>query len=79
MPLFESSRKAQSFGSSIALTLPALFAKVHELEKGSKVRVYYVLDGVLVVSCVDDEGAVAKRLMKLVDMLNEKVLKEGRI
>jgi shikimate kinase len=34
MPVFESSRKVQVFGSSLALTLPAMFVKVNEIEKG---------------------------------------------
>jgi hypothetical protein len=36
MPVFESSRKVQVFGSSLALTLPAMFVKVNEIEKGDK-------------------------------------------
>ena len=72
MPLFESSRKAQSFGSSLAMTLPALFAKVNGLEKGSEVRVFFGMNGVLVVSCVDDEEAVAERLMDLVSLLDKR-------
>ena len=72
MPLFESNRKTQSFGSSLAITLPALFAKVHELEKGSKVRLFFDLGGVLVVSCVNDESVVVERLMKLIERLDAK-------
>ena len=71
--MFESNRKAQAFGSSLAFTLPSLFAKVHEIEKGSKMKVLYGLDGVLVVSCVDDKEAVIENLMKLLDLLDKSV------
>ena len=35
MPVFESERKVQAFGSSLAFTLPALFVKANEIKKGS--------------------------------------------
>ena len=76
MPLFESKRKAQVFGSSLALTLPSLFAKVHEIEKGSKMKVFFGLDGILVVSCVDDKEVVIESLVKLLDLLDESVEEE---
>ena len=76
MPLFESKRKAQVFGSSLALTLPSLFANDHEIEKGSKLKVLYGLDGILVVSCVDDKEAVMESLMKLLDLLEKSVEEE---
>jgi len=50
MPVFESSRKVQVFGSSLAMTLPSLFVKANEVEKGSVSQVYYDLDGVLIAS-----------------------------
>ena len=54
MPLFESKRKAQVFGSSLALTLLSLFAKAHEIEKGSRLKVLYGLDGARVEAYVTD-------------------------
>ena len=50
MPIFESSRKVQAVGTSLALTLPALFVKANEIEKGAISKVYYNLDGVLIVT-----------------------------
>ena len=76
MPLFESKRKAQVFGASIALTLPSMFAKVHEIKKGTKMKVFYGLDGILVVSCVDDKEAVMERLERLLDLLDKSVEEE---
>jgi antitoxin component of MazEF toxin-antitoxin module len=70
MPLFKSSRKVQRFGTCLAVTIPATFAKVHELEKGSILKIFFGLDGVLVVSCDDDEEGLAKSLRKLLDGLD---------
>jgi antitoxin component of MazEF toxin-antitoxin module len=75
MPVFESSRKVQVFGSSLALTLPALFVKANEVEKGSVGKVYYGLDGVLVVSLVDDPKA-REGLMEILDKLNADCIKK---
>jgi len=71
MPVFESSRKVQVFGSSLALTLPALFVKANEVEKGQVGKVYYGLNGVLVVSCVDEPGALVKGLREIMTKLDE--------
>ena len=70
MPMFETSRKVQLFGSSLAITLPALFVKVNEVEKGSVGKVYFGLDGVLVLS-VAEKNMVRKSLMKLIEKLDE--------
>jgi antitoxin component of MazEF toxin-antitoxin module len=75
MPVFESSRKVQVFGSSLALTLPALFVKANEVEKGSVGKVYYGLDGVLVVCLVDDLKA-REGLMEIIDKLNADCMKK---
>ena len=75
MPVFESSRKVQVFGSSLALTLPALFVKVNEVEKGSVNKIYYGLDGVLVVSLVDDPRA-REGLMEIIEKLNADCMKK---
>ena len=58
MKVFECSRKAQAFGNSLALTLPAMFAKVNEIEKGSRLKILYELNGVMLVSMVDDPEAI---------------------
>jgi len=76
MPVFESSRKVQLFGSSLAMTLPALFVKTNEVEKGSVGKVYFGLDGVLVVSVVDDNQA-RKSLMKIIEKIDEICLNQN--
>ena len=73
MPIFESSRKVQTFGSSLAMTLPAMFVKANEIEKGSVVNVLYGLEGVLIVYSVDDPEAVRGYLNGIMDKLEEKV------
>lgn len=75
MPIFESSRKVQLFGSSLAMTLPALFVKANEVEKGSVGTVYYSLDGVLVVSVVDVPSA-REGLKKIIDKLEKEYSKQ---
>ena len=79
MPVFESTRKIQEFGSSLALTLPALFVKVHEVEKGSVVKVYYGLEGVLIVTWGDEPEALRKGLMEIINKLNKKVLEQNNM
>ena len=76
MPVFESSRKVQLFGSSLAMTLPALFVKTNDVEKGSVGKVYFGLDGVLVVSVVDDNKA-RESLMKIIEKIDEICLNQN--
>ena len=71
MPVFKSSRKVQTFGSSLAMTLPALFAKVNEIKQGSVLNVYYGLDGVLVLSSNEDEGSMKEIVEKILKDLDE--------
>ena len=73
MPVFESSRKVQVFGSSLAMTLPAFFVKANEVEKGSVMSVHYGLDGVLVISLRKDPEVTVRCLTKILDALEEKV------
>jgi antitoxin component of MazEF toxin-antitoxin module len=60
---FEGSRKVQVFGSSMAMTLPALFVKACEIEKGTELDVIYGLDGVLVVSSLKEPEALRDSLL----------------
>ena len=73
MPVFESSRKVQLFGSSLALTLPALFVKACEIRKGSEMEVLFGLDGVLVISDVMEPKDLLNKLLLIVENLEEKV------
>ena len=76
MPVFESSRKVQDLGTSLAMTLPALFVKVSEVEKGSVMKVYFGLDGVLIASKVDKPEVLIECLMKIMDKLEEEMRDE---
>jgi len=71
MPVFKSSRKVQAFGSSLAMTLPALFVKANEVEKGSMTNVYYGFNGVLVTSMVDEPEVIRKCLEEIMEKLEE--------
>ena len=73
MPVFKSSRKVQTFGSSLAMTLPAMFVKANEIEKGSVLKVHYGLDGVLVASWVDEPEELMKCLVEIMEKLGEDV------
>lgn len=73
MPVFESSRKVQIFGSSLALTLPAMFVKGNEIEKGSVVKVLYNLDGVLVMSYRENPETLVENLTTIIDKLCERI------
>ena len=73
MPVFESSRKVQVFGSSLAMTLPALFVKANEIEKGSILDVLYGLDGVLVLFNCEDPEKLRGCLADILQRLDEKV------
>ncbi|EMR74210.1 hypothetical protein MCGE09_00083 [Thaumarchaeota archaeon SCGC AB-539-E09] len=76
MPVFESSRKIQVFGSSLALTLPAMFTRMNEIEKGATVNVLYGLDGILVVADNKDSEDLQKCLLIMVENLEKKMKKE---
>ena len=74
MPVFESSRKVQLFGSSLAMTLPALFVKTNEIKKGQHMNVLFGLDWVLIMSQGNDQHAregLLKILEKLVDSISK--------
>ncbi|MHA1225628.1 MAG: hypothetical protein ACTSPV_02685 [Candidatus Hodarchaeales archaeon] len=73
MPVFESSRKVHGFGSSLAMTLPAMFVRAQEVEKGSVMRVYYGLDGVLVASGVHEPEALRRCIAEILEKLEEDV------
>ena len=79
MPVFESNRKVQVFGSSLAMTLPAMFVKANEIEKGTKMRVIYDLNGVLIVSKVENSNNILNLLINIVDKLKNKVNFEEHI
>ena len=73
MPVFESSRKVQVFGSSLAMTLPAMFVKANEIEKGSILDVLYGLDGVLVLFNCEDHEKLRGCLVDILQRLEEKI------
>lgn len=77
MRVFESSRKVQVFGSSLAMTLPAFFVKANEIEKGSVIKVHYGMDGVLVISKCEEPEVTMRCLTEMLDAMGEKVREQG--
>ena len=69
--VFRSSRKVHVSGSSLALTLPATYARANEIEKGAVLQVLYGFDGVLVISNNGDEEIV-DALRSMLDKLEKK-------
>jgi len=61
----------------IALTIPAMFVKVHELEKGREVNVLYNLDGVLIFCLEDDPEKVVQRIVEILDKMESKLNENG--
>ena len=73
MPVFRSSRKVQVFGSSLALTLPALFVKANEVKKGSVVNVLFDFDGVLVMYNCSDVNRLKECLLEIKNNIEKDV------
>jgi antitoxin component of MazEF toxin-antitoxin module len=78
MPVFTSSRKVLVSGTSLAMTLPAMFVKVSEIKKGSKLEVMYGLDGVLIIS-QSENLHVKEGLSKILKKLEENELSTGLV
>ena len=72
MTVFDSSRKVQTFGSSLAMTLPAFFVKANEIEKGSVLKVLYGFKGVLVLFNCDEPKTLRDCLNEIIQILEEK-------
>ncbi len=77
MPVFESKRKVQETGSSLAITLPVLYVRASDVKKGSKLKVVYDFYGVLIVSNDHDPGNMVKLVSGIVDEVKKK--NNGRI
>jgi antitoxin component of MazEF toxin-antitoxin module len=77
MPVFESSRKVQVLGSSLAMTIPALFVKANEVEKGQEVSVIFGLDGVLVLSSHEDYKMIRERLLNIIEGIEKRIVEKG--
>jgi hypothetical protein len=65
MPVFESKRKVQTFGSSYAMTLPMLFVKGNEIKKGLECNIIFGFNGVLLVSVTQDPRKITAGLEEI--------------
>jgi hypothetical protein len=75
MPFFKSKRKVQEFGTSLAITLPALFVKGNEITKGCDANTFFGFDGVLVATWLDDHQKLKKILNQIIEELDKKQFK----
>ncbi len=68
MPIFKSKRKVQSLGDSLAMTLPSLYTKINQINKGENLNIYYFTEDLLIVSNLDEsklEDSISEFLKKL--------------
>ena len=73
MPYFRSKRKVQRFGTSLAITLPALFVKGNEIKKGCDAITFFSFDRILIASWLEDKDSLKKVLKELLNEFeNEK-------
>lgn len=77
LKVFKSSRKVQGFGSSLAVTLPALFVKACDINKGANLEVVYGLNGVLVISDCSDPKRIQENVQSIFQELEAEKLEEG--
>ena len=71
MPLFKTSRKVQMFGTSLALTIPAMFVKINGIEKGDRLKVFYDLSGILILRDSKDQKELKKCLLDFIESLDK--------
>ncbi len=68
---FYSKRKVQKFGTSLAITLPALFVKGNEIRKGCDANIFFGFDGVLIATWFEDHDKLKKTLNDMVEELDK--------
>lgn len=69
LKIFKTTRKVQLFGSSLALTIPAMFAKINDIEKGKRLNLFYDLNGTLILANCENEEELTKCLINLLESL----------
>jgi hypothetical protein len=72
MPFFHSKRKVLKFGTSLAITLPALFVKGNEIRKGCAANTFFGFDGVLISTWIDDYDKLIKTLNEIIEELDKR-------
>ena len=77
MPLFKTSRKIQMFGDSLALTIPSMFVKINDIEKGKKMRIFYDLEGTLIIANCLNEEELKTCILKFLNTLEENISKRA--
>lgn len=72
MPFFLSKRKVQKFGTSLAITLPALFVKGNEIKKGCEAMTFFSFEGILIASWLDDYEEIKRTLVNMMAELERR-------
>jgi hypothetical protein len=78
MPLFKTTRKVQLFGSSLALTIPAMYAKINDIQKGERLSLFYDLEGILVLADCTNEEELKECLIGFIKSLEDKISQKRR-
>jgi antitoxin component of MazEF toxin-antitoxin module len=58
-------------GSSLAITLPAFFVKVNDIQKGSKVEAIYGLKGVIIITKLKNKKEIKNYLLKIIENMED--------
>ena len=58
-------------GDSLAITMPSMFVKVNEIKKGNRMRVFYDLDGTLVLTDCGNEEELKTCILNFLETLEE--------
>ena len=70
MPIIKSRRKVQSLGDSLAMTLPSLYTKINQINKGENLNTYYFTEDLLIVSNLD-EGKLENSILEFLKNLEK--------
>jgi len=76
MPVFKTFRKVQLFGSSLALTIPAMFVKLNDIEKGKRLSLFYDLDGTLILANCRNEDELKNCILNFLETLEKNASKK---
>ena len=59
------------FGSSLALTIPAMYAKINDIDKGKRLNLFYDLNGTLILVNCDSEAELVEKLISFLKTLEK--------
>ena len=71
MPIFKTKRKVLSLGDSLALTLPSLYTKINQIDKGENLNTYFITEDLLIISSLD-ESELEKGILEFLKKIEKK-------